>query len=86
MLCEGVGLGLVGFVTQIPSWLLLLDSSSSSRGAASAVQTYVRAFVSRGSKEDAQNDATKFVYGVVGFVIRVFIVVVSAMYVGQIPH
>ena len=67
-------------VSNIPSWLLLLGLIVLVAGGAVLVQRYVRHRFP-GIKEDAHNDATKFVYGVVGFVYAFFIgFVVSAMW------
>ena len=72
-------------VSNVPSWLLLLGLIILVSGAAMLIQVYVRRRFPR-LKDDAHNDATRFAFGVVGFVFAFFVgFVVSAMW-GQINN
>jgi Protein of unknown function (DUF4239) len=69
--------------SNVPSWLLMLGLIVLVAGGAVLIQSYVRHRFP-GLKGDQHNDATKFAFGVVGFVFAFFVgFVVSAMW-GQI--
>jgi hypothetical protein len=70
-------------VSNVPSWLLLIGSIVLIAGGSVLIQFLVRRRFPR-LRQDAHNDVTKFVFGVVAFVYAFFVgFVVSAMW-GQI--
>lgn len=72
-------------VSNVPSWLLLLGLIVVVAGGAVLIQLFVRRRFP-GLRRDEHNDATRFAFGVVGFVFAFFVgFVVSAMW-GQIGN